>query len=98
VSAARFRSNRWYLDNGVLKVARGGAAGQEVISGVTGLAVAYLRDGATTYTATPSQDVVAMQVNLTLRGQKTIGGDVKVDGNNYITRQTSNIVGIRSRP
>ena len=98
VSAARFRSNRWYLDSGALKVARGGAAGQEVISGVTGLTVAYLRDGATTYTATPAQDVVAMRVNLTLRGQKTVGGDVKVDGNNYITRQTSNVVGIRSRP
>lgn len=99
VSATRFRSNRWYLDNGALKVARGGAAGQEVISGVTGLAVTYLRRGANAYTATPSQwdDVSAVRVNLTLRGQKTMGGDVKVDGNNYITRTTSNVVSIRSR-
>ena len=43
-------------------------------------------------------DVVAMRVNLTLRGQKTVGGgDVKVDGSNYITRTTSNITAIRTR-
>lgn len=100
VSAARFRSNRWYLDGGALKVARSGAAGQEVISGVTGMAVTYLRKDAAAYTATPSQwsDVTALRVNLTLRGQQTMGGDVKIDGNNYITRATSNVVSIRSRP
>lgn len=100
VSAARLRSNRWYLDGGALKVARGGAAGQEVINGVTGLAVTYLRNGTNTYTATPAQwsDVIAVRVNLTLRGQKTMGGDLQVDGTNYITRTTSNVVSIRSRP
>ena len=73
---------------------------QEVIDGVTGLAVSYLRNGANAYTATPAQlsDVIALRVNLTLRGQKTLGGDVKIDGNNYITRTTSNVVSIRSRP
>lgn len=100
VSAARFRSNRWYLDGGSLKVDRDGAGGQEVISGVTGMAVTYLRNGANAYTATPAQwnDVVAVRVDLTLRGQKTMGGDVKIDGNNYINRATSNMVSIRSRP
>ncbi|MBV2209088.1 MAG: prepilin-type N-terminal cleavage/methylation domain-containing protein [Thermomonas sp.] len=100
VSAARYRSNRWYLDGGALKVQRNGAAGQEVITGVTGMTVSYLRNSGNAYTSTPAQwnDVIAMRVNLTLRGQKTMGGDVKVDGNNYITRQTSNVISIRSRP
>jgi len=100
VSAARYRRNRWYLDGTALKLSRDGAAGQEVVDGVTGMAVSYLRNGANAYTATPAQlsDVVALRVNLTLRGQKTLGGDVKVDGNNYITRTTSNVACIRSRP
>ena len=64
------------------------------------MAVTYLRKDAAAYTATPSQwsDVTALRVNLTLRGQQTMGGDVKIDGNNYITRATSNVVSIRSRP
>ena len=41
--------------------------------------------------------VRAARVNLTLRGQKTLGGDVKVDGNNYITRTMSNVATVRNR-
>jgi type IV pilus assembly protein PilW len=97
VSAARFRSARWYLNNGSLYVNRNGTA-EAVIPGVTALNVSYLERNGTSYTSSPTfLDVVAVRVNLTLRGQKTLGGDVQVDGNNYITRTTSNVAAIRSR-
>jgi type IV pilus assembly protein PilW len=98
VSAARFRSARWYLNSGSLYVNRNGVA-EAVIPGVTALNVSYLPRGGISYTASPSwPDVVALRVNLTLRGQKTLGGDVEVDGSsNYITRTTSNVTAIRSR-
>ena len=97
VSVARYRSTRWYLDSGALYVQRDGAAGQQVITGVTGLAVSYLLTGGNSYVAAPTQNLIAVRVNLTLRGQKTTGGDVKVDGNNYITRTSSNVASLRSR-
>ncbi len=97
VSAARFRSARWYLSGGSLYTNRNGVA-EAVVPGVTALNVTYRQTGATTYTTTPSwADVVAVRVNLTLRGQKTTGGDVKVEGSNYITRTTSNVTAVRSR-
>ena len=71
---------------------------EAVIPGATALNVSFLpRNG--TYAASPSSwtDVVAVRVNLTLRGQKTLGGDVQVDGANYITRTTSNTTAIRTR-
>ena len=97
VSAARFRSARWYLSGGSLYMNRNGTA-EAVVPGVTAMSVSYRRRDATAYTATPVApvDVVAVRVNLTLRGQKTVGGDVKVDGaTNYITRNTSNVTAIR---
>jgi type IV pilus assembly protein PilW len=99
VAVARYRRTRWYLDNGALSVQRDGAAGQQVITGVTGLNVSYLQTGGNSYSATPTQwtNVVAVRVNLTLRGQKTTGGDVKVDGTNFITRSSTNIASLRSR-
>lgn len=97
VSAARFRSARWYLNNGSLYVNRNGVA-DAVVPGVTGLNVTYRQNNVATYTTAPTwTDVVAVRVNLTLRGQKTTGGDVQVDGSNYITRTTSNITAVRSR-
>jgi type IV pilus assembly protein PilW len=97
VSAARFRSARWYLNNGSLYLDRNGTA-NAVVSGVTAMNVSYLQQNGTSYNATPSgPDVVAVRVNLTLRGQKTLGGDVKVDGNNYITRNTSTVAALRVR-
>ena len=97
VSAARFRSARWYLSGGSLYMNRNGTA-EAVVPGVTAMSVSYRRRDAAAYTATPVSpvDVVAVRVNLTLRGQKTVGGDVKVDGaTNYITRNTSNVTAIR---
>lgn len=97
VSAARFRSARWYLNNGSLYVNRNGVA-EAVVPGVTALNVSYRQRNGTTYTAAPSwPDVATVRVNMTLRGQQTTGGDVKVDGSNFITRTTSNISAIRSR-
>ena len=97
VSAARFRSARWYLNNGSVYMNRNGNA-DAVVSGVTAMNVSYLDRNGTSYTATPSwPDVVAVRINLTLRGQKTIGGDVKVDGDNFITRSTSNVAALRVR-
>ena len=97
VSAARFRSATWYLSNGSLYINRNGTA-EAVVPGVTALDVSYRTLTGATYTTTPSwPDVVAMRVNLTLRGQRTIGGDVQLDGTNVITRRTSNITAIRSR-
>lgn len=97
VSAARFRSARWYLSNGSLYVNRNGAA-EAVVPGVTALNVSYLPRNAAAYTTSPSwPDVVAVRVDLTLRGQKSLGGDVKVDGNNYVTRTTSNVATLRIR-
>jgi type IV pilus assembly protein PilW len=97
VSAARFRSARWYLSSGSLYVNRNGVA-EAVIPGATALNVSYLARKGTSYTTSPAwPDVVAVRVNLTLRGQKTAGGDVKVDGTNYITRTTSNVSTLRIR-
>lgn len=99
VAVTRYRRTRWYLDNGALSVQRDGAAGQQVITGVTGLNVSYLQTGGNSYSAAPTQwtNVIAVRVNLTLRGQKTTGGDVKVDGNNFITRTSTNVASLRSR-
>lgn len=99
VAVARYRRTRWYLNNGSLSVQRDGAAGQQVVNGVTGLNVSYLQRGGTGYTAAPTQwvDVIAVRVNLTLRGQRTTGGDVTVDGNNFITRTSANVASLRSR-
>ena len=99
VTAARFRTARWYLDAGSLYTSRNGVA-QAVVPGVTALNVSFRRLNEATYTPTPANwtDVVAVRVNLALRGQQTTGGDVQVDGSNYITRTTSNITAIRSRP
>ena len=98
VTVARFRSARWYLNNGSLYVNRNGVA-EAVVPGVTAMNVSYRQGNGASYTTTPSwPDVVAVRVNLTLRGQQTTGGDVQVDGSNYITRTTSNITAIRSRP
>ena len=98
-AVARYRSTRWYLNNGALYVDRDGAAGQQVITGVTGLAVSYLPIGGNSYTATPANwsNVVAVRVNLGLRGQKTFGGDIKVDGNNFINRTSTSVASLRSR-
>ena len=97
VSAARYRTARWYLNAGSLYVNRNGVA-DAVVPGVTALNVSYLQRGGTSYTTTPSwPDVVAIRVNMTLRGQKTVGGDVQVDGSNYITRNTSNVAAVRIR-
>lgn len=98
VSVARFRSANWYLSGGSLYVRRNGVAGA-VVPGVTAMGVSYLQRNGTSYSTAPAswQDVVAVRVNLTLRGQKTIGGDVKVDGDNYITRSTSNVASLRIR-
>ena len=97
VSAARFRSARWYLNGGSLYTSRNGVA-QAVVPGVTAMNVSYRQANAASYTTTPSWiDVVAVRVDLTLRGQNSTGGDVKIDGTNYITRNTSNITAVRSR-
>lgn len=97
VSAVRFRSVRWYLNAGSLYTNRNGVQ-EAVVPGVTALNVGYRQWNGTTYTAAPSwPDVVAVRVNLTLRGQQTTGGDVQVDGSNYITRNTSNVTTIRTR-
>ena len=97
VSAARYRTARWYLNAGSLYVNRNGVA-DAVVPGVTALNVSYLQRGGTSYTTTPSwPDVVAIRVNMTLRGQKTIVGDVQVDGSNHITRNTSNVAAVRIR-
>lgn len=97
VSVARFRSARWYLSGGSLYLSRNGNA-QAVVPGVTAMDVSYLTRGGSSYDTSPTWlDVVAVRVNLTLRGQQTTGGDVKVDGSNYITRTTSNVAALRIR-
>lgn len=98
VAAARFRSARWYLSGGSLYMNRNGTA-EAVVPGVTAMNVTYRRRGAAAYTSAPANwvDVVAVRVNLSLRGQKTVGGAVQVDGANYINRTTSNVTSIRSR-
>ena len=98
VSAARYRTARWYLNGGSLYVNRNGVA-DAVVPGVTALTVSYLQRGGTSYITSPTSwpDVAAIRVNMTLRGQKTVGGDVQVDGSNYITRNTSNVAAVRIR-
>ena len=98
VTVARFRSARWFLDGGSLKVDRNGVT-ESVVPGVTALNMSYRQLNGVSYTASPTwADVAVVRVNLTLRGQQTTSGDVQVDGSNYITRTTSNITAIRSRP
>lgn len=99
VAAARYRTARWYLNNGSLYTNRNGVA-EAVVPGVTALNVSYRQRNGATFTAAPPSwiDVVAVRVNLTLRGQRTTGGDVEIDGGgNYITRTTSNVTAVRSR-
>jgi len=98
VSAARFRTARWYLNAGSLYTNRNGVA-QAVVPGVTAMNVSFRQSNGVSYTTAPASwpDVVAVRVNLTLRGQKTTGGDVQVDGTNFITRSTSNITALRTR-
>ena len=99
VAVARYRRTRWYLDSGALYVQRDGGTGQQVINGVTGLNVSYLQTGGNSYTASPSvwANVIAVRVNLGLRGQKALGGDIKVDGNNFINRTSTSVASLRSR-
>lgn len=97
VTAARYRSARWYLENGSLMVNRNGVA-NAVVPGVNAFNVSYLQRGGTSYTTTPTwADVIAIRINMTLRGQRTLGGDVQVDGSNLITRNTSNVAAVRGR-
>lgn len=97
VSAARFRSARWYLNGGSLYINRNGVA-EAVVPGVTALNVSYRQRDGVSYTTAPTwTDVVAVRVNMTLRGQRTTGGDVQVDGSNFITRTTSSVTAVRSR-
>ena len=42
-------------------------------------------------------NVIAVRVNLGLRGQKALGGDIKVDGNNFINRTSTSVASLRSR-
>lgn len=97
VVLARLRSTRWHLDGTTLKVQRLGGADDAVAEGVQSMAVSYLNRGATSYANAPGADVVAVRVNMVLRGQKPTGGDVKVDGNNFITRNASNVANLRGR-
>ena len=98
VYASRFRSARWYLNGGSLYTNRNGVA-QAVVPGVTAMNVSYRQSNGAAYSTSPASwpDVVAVRVNLTLRGQQTTGGDVEVDGTNFITRTTSNMTAIRTR-
>lgn len=96
VVLARLRSTRWYLDGTTLRVSRLGAAGEAVTEGVQSMAVSYL-DRNSGYATTPGADVVAVRVSMVLRGQKNTGGDIKVDGNNFITRNTSIVANLRGR-
>ena len=96
VFAARFRTARWFLNGGSLSVQRNGVT-EAVVPGVTAMNVTYRQTNGA-YTTTPSwTDGAAVRVNLTLRGQQTTGGDVQVDGSNFITRSTSNITAVRTR-
>lgn len=97
VFVSRFRTARWWLNGGSLYVTRNGVA-EAVVPGVTAMDVTYRRtDG--TYGTTPTwTNGLAVRVNLTLRGQQTTGGDVEVDGSNFITRTTSNVTAVRSKP
>lgn len=97
VVLARLRSTRWYLDGTTLRVSRLGGAGEAVAEGVQSMAVSYLDRGGASYANAPGADVVAVRVNMVLRGQKNTGGDIKVDGNNFITRNTSNVASLRGR-
>lgn len=95
VVLARLRSTRWYLDGTTLRVSRLGGAGEAVAEGVQSMTVDYLNRDASSYANAPGADVVAVWVRMALRGQKNTGGDVKVDGNNYITRNASNVTSLR---
>ena len=97
VVLARLRSNRWYVDGTTLRVSRLGQAGEAVADGVQGIAVSYLDRDAGIYATAPGADVVAVRVNMQLRGQKTTGGDVAVEGGNFINRNVNNVVSLRGR-
>ena len=96
VVLAHLRSTRWYLDGTTLRVSRLGAPGEAVAEGVRNMTLNYLDRGAASYVNAPGADVVAVRVNMTLRGQKNTGGDLSVDGNN-ITRNVANVVNLRGR-
>lgn len=94
---ARLRSVRWFTGasprpGGLrsLYMTRSGVT-EEVAEGVDSLALTYLVDGATSYTATPAAGapITAVRINMVLRGQD-------VDGN-ALTRVASNVVSLRSR-
>lgn len=92
VTIARYRSNQWSLASGSLMVSRNGGANQQVINGVTSLAMTYLTAGGSSYTAAPANwtDVIAVRVDMTLTGKD------KVDGST-IARNFSNVISLRSR-
>ncbi|RZA21612.1 MAG: hypothetical protein EOP93_02680 [Lysobacteraceae bacterium] len=102
VMLARYRSTRWYLDGTTLRVSRQGGAGEAVAEGVQSLAVSYLQNRAwpgcaagSAYTATPTDwnCVTAVRLNMSLVGQFSD----QDGGNKTITRNTSNVVSLRSR-
>lgn len=92
VMVARYRSNRWFVDGNELKVSRNGGSGESVVDGVTGMALTYLEEGATSYVASPTNwpNVIAVRMALTLEGKD------KADGKT-ISRSTSNVISLRSR-
>lgn len=97
VVLARLRSTRWYLDGTTLRVSRLGGAGEAVAEGVQSMTVGYLNRDSASYANAPGADVIAVRVGMVLRGQKNTGGDVTVDGNNYITRSVSSVTNLRGR-
>lgn len=94
-SVARLRSVTWRTDDNdrggrSLYVSRFNGDQEEVAEGVQSLALAYLVDGATSYTATPAAGayITAVRINMVLSGQD-------VDGR-PLTRTASNVVSLRS--
>lgn len=95
VVLARFRDVNWSVGPNTrggssLWVSRGGAAAEEVAEGVTDIAFEYLEEGGAVYTAAPDWNrVVAVRVDMTLRGADIEG--------QQLTRNASNVVSLRSR-
>lgn len=92
VRIAHFRSNRWFLDGGSLKVERDGGTAQAVIDNVGAMSMTYLERGQTSYSASPSlwSNVVAVRLSMTLNGKDSVDG-------NTISRNFSNAIALRSR-
>lgn len=93
---ARLRSTRWFVaanprGGSSLYVSRFGGNAEEVTEGVQSAAFSYLTTGSSTYTATPGvwTDIIGVRANLVLQGEN-------VDGK-VLTRNTSNVVNLRSR-